>query len=146
MLPILKISSDGKPRHRNDFVSILTEQFNLNQEERNRLKPSGGQTLFENRIGWATFDLNKAGLIKREKGIIIIIEDGKKILSQNPSHIDRKFLLSIPKYVEFNNKMIERRKDRTPEEICVINKQWLATQKLPRAAVGSSKNQRNRSC
>jgi len=37
-------------------------------------------------------------------------------------------------------------KDRTPEEICVINKQWLATQKLPRAAVGSSKNQRNRSC
>ncbi len=116
MLPILKICSDGKPKHRNELASILAEQFNLNQEERNRLKPSGGQTLLENRVGWATFDLNKSGLVKREKGIVLITDDGKKVLSQNPPHIDRKFLLTVPKYAEFTNKMIERKKDRTPEE------------------------------
>ncbi|MEM3064470.1 MAG: restriction endonuclease [Candidatus Nitrosotenuis sp.] len=117
MLPILRISSDGKTYHRNELANILADQFNLTEEERNQLKPSGGQTLFENRIGWATFDLSKAGLVKREKGFVTITEEGKKILSTNPEKIDRKFLLSVPKYAEFYKSMMEKRKERIDDEL-----------------------------
>lgn len=112
MLPILKISSDGKSRTKNELVEILAEQFNLTPQERNQLKPSGGQTLLYNRVDWATFELNKAGLIKRDKGIVNITDDGKKVLSKNLKNIDRKFLLTVPKYAEFYKNMMEKRKER----------------------------------
>ena len=116
MLPILKYLSDGKQRHVNELELPLADQFNLTREERAQLKPSGKQTLFGNRIGWAIFDLNKAGLIKREKGIAVITDDGKRILAQNPSIIDRKFLLSVPKYSQFHDTMSEKRKEKLPQE------------------------------
>ncbi len=123
MHPILKICKDDKKFHRNELASILADQFELTQEERNQLKPSGGQTLFENRIGWATFDLTKAGLVNREKAIVSITDDGKRILDQNPPLLDRKFLHTIPKYKEFYNKMIEKRKERSQEEPEEISEQ-----------------------
>ncbi|HXG74679.1 MAG TPA: restriction endonuclease [Candidatus Nitrosotenuis sp.] len=116
MLPILKISADGKTRHINELENILAEQFSLTEEERNQLKPSGGETLFENRIRWAMFDLSKAGLVKREKASVTITEDGKKILVTNPKEIDRKFLLMLPKYAEYYKSMMEKRKERSDEE------------------------------
>jgi restriction system protein len=123
MLPILKICKDDKKFHRSELANILANQFELTQEERNQLKPSGGQTLFENRIGWATFDLQKAGLVNREKGIVSITGDGKDILEQNPTQIDRKFLHTIPKYQEFYKKMMEKRKERSQEEVEEISEQ-----------------------
>ena len=123
MLPILKICKNGKTLHRSELTNILVDQFELTQEERNQLKPSGGQTLFENRVGWATFDLKKAGLVNREKGIVSITDDGKRILEQNPIQIDRKFLHTIPKYQEFYNKMMEKRKERSQEEVEEISEQ-----------------------
>lgn len=123
MLPILKICKDGKKLHRSELTNILADQFELTKEERNQLKPSGGQTLFENRVGWATFDLKKAGLVNREKGVVSITEEGGKILQQNISQIDRKFLLTIPTYQEFINNMKEKRREKIHEESEEISEQ-----------------------
>ncbi len=124
MLPMLKICRDGQEFHRNELKKILADQFNLTNEERNQLKPSGGQTLFENRVGWAAFELKKAGLVNQKKSIVSITEDGKRILEKNPQKIDRNFLLdTIPKYQEFYNKMIEKRKECSQDEIVEISEQ-----------------------
>lgn len=116
MLPLLKYLNDGKPRHWKDLEPIMANKFNLTDKERNQLKPSGDQTLFNNRIGWAIFELKKSGLVSREKGIMQITEDGKKILQANPQKIDRKFLLQIPKYAEFYESMMQKRKEKQQEE------------------------------
>lgn len=116
MLPLLKYLSNGELRHWKELEPIMAKEFNLTEEELHQLKPSGDQTLFNNRIGWAIFDLKKAGLVTREKGIMQITEDGKKILQKNIQKIDRKFLLQLPKYAEFYESMMEKRKEKQQEE------------------------------
>lgn len=116
MLPLLKHLSDDKPRHWKELEPIMVKEFNLTEEERHQLKPSGDQTLFNNRIGWAIFELKKAELVTREKGIMQITEDGKKILQTNPPKIDRKFLLQLPTYAKFYQSMMEKRKEKQQEE------------------------------
>ncbi len=81
-LPILKYISDGKAHDQRKFLDLLSNEFNLTKEERNRLKPSGGETILKNRLGWAVFSLKKAGLLNKEKASVTITEDGKKILEQ----------------------------------------------------------------
>ena len=70
MLPILKLCKDGKKFHRSELAKILADEFELTSEERDQMKPSGGQTLFENRVGWAAFDMKKAGLVNRENASV----------------------------------------------------------------------------
>jgi len=117
ILPLLEFLSDDKSLHWKELGTMLAKKFNLTEDERNKLKPSGDQTLFDNRIGWAIFELKKAGLVTREKGVMQITEDGKKILQTNPQKIDRKFLLQVPKYAEFYASMMEKRKEKQQEEI-----------------------------
>ena len=68
--------------------------------------PSGTQSVFYNRVGWAKTYLKKANLISSEsKGIIKITKRGLEILSQNPKRIDNKFLKQFEEFVEFQNKV-----------------------------------------
>ena len=53
MLPLLKSVSDGNEYKFSDVVSTLANQFNLTEEERSELLPSGTAFLFSNRVGWA---------------------------------------------------------------------------------------------
>ena len=52
MLPFLKIAGDGQERHMRDVVETLAEHFKLSEDERKELLPSGGQTIFGNRVHW----------------------------------------------------------------------------------------------
>jgi len=48
MLPLLKVVSDGKEYRFSEVVEILANQFNLTEEERKELLPSGQAFLFSN--------------------------------------------------------------------------------------------------
>jgi restriction system protein len=53
MLPMLKITGDDKEHSFREVVEILAQEYNLSDEERKELLPSGTQSIFDNRIGWA---------------------------------------------------------------------------------------------
>jgi len=109
-LPLMKFLSDEKQHKIPEIVDYLTNHFQLTEEEKNKLKPSGDRTVFRNRIDWARFELKKAGLmsVSPEK-IHEITSDGIEILKKNPEKIDRKFLLlQVPKYAEYFKALKER--------------------------------------
>jgi restriction system protein len=53
MLPLLKFASDEKEHSIHEAIKILSDQFNLSNDERKELLPSGQQEIFVNRVGWA---------------------------------------------------------------------------------------------
>lgn len=84
MLPFLKAVADGREYKVNDVVETLAQQFNLSEEERKELLPSGTAFLFSNRVGWARTYLKKAGLLDSQKrGNVNITDRGKKTLTEN---------------------------------------------------------------
>lgn len=101
MLPLLKFASDDKEHRFRDAVQYLADEFELTEEERKELLPSGQQAIFNNRVGWARLYLVKAGLIDAtRRGYFRITEQGHKALAQKPDRIDKKFLMQFPEFVK----------------------------------------------
>lgn len=102
--PALKwfAQGDGKPHRISEVFDALADHFNLTEEERNELLPSGVQRRWHNRANWACYDLYRAGLLDRpKKGVYVITDAGKEVAASNPKHIDRTYLMQFPKFVEF---------------------------------------------
>ncbi len=94
MLPLLMVAVDGKEHDFRDTVEVISQQFNLTEEERAVLLPSGRAPLFYNRLAWAKTYLKKAGALDQPKrGVIKITERGRQLLSSNPASIDLKMLI-----------------------------------------------------
>jgi hypothetical protein len=58
MLPLLTAISDGQTYRHRDVIEKLANRFQITDEERKELLPSGQQSIFENRVGWARTYLN----------------------------------------------------------------------------------------
>ncbi|MGC8690927.1 MAG: restriction endonuclease [Caldisericum sp.] len=123
-LPILKFLKDGKTHSMEELENYLAKQFNLTEEERNAILPSGTQRVFKNRVGWARTYLYKAKLVDvPERGSIIITERGLEVLKENLPIMDVKYLMKFPEFVEFhkshkNEKVSEiESQETTPEEV-----------------------------
>ncbi|MCP3682892.1 MAG: restriction endonuclease [bacterium] len=128
MLPLLKFLSDEQEHKTREAVEKLSDEFNLSEDERKELLPSGQQPIIDNRVGWARTYMLKAGLLEAPKrGYIKISEKGKEILKQNPERINVKFLEQFPDFIEFrtikketskeNSKEDEELEDITPDEL-----------------------------
>lgn len=127
MLPLIEIVADKNIHHFKDVNIELKRYFNLSEEEKKELLPSGKQTIFENRTGWAKTHLKKAGLLTYPKrGCIQITERGLSILESKLDRIDIKKLKQFDEYLEFlnttidnkdNNENIIELETHTPEEI-----------------------------
>jgi restriction system protein len=102
MLPLLKAVADGKEYKVNDVIETLANEFNLTEDERKELLPSGTAFVFSNRVGWTRTYLKKAGLLNAPKrGIINITERGKNTLSENVQEINVNYLSQFPEFIEF---------------------------------------------
>ena len=66
MLPLLKQVSDGKEHTFPSIVDALAAEYKLSDSERRELLPSGGQFVFNNRVGWARTYMKKAGPLSPE--------------------------------------------------------------------------------
>ena len=101
MLPLLKLTSDGKEHQIREAVNTLADQFKLTEAERKETLPSGGG-IFDNRVGWARTYLKKAGLLSYPKRMHFqITERGQAVLGKRPTKIDVQFLRQFPEFVEF---------------------------------------------
>lgn len=118
MLPLLNRTSDGQEHTLPSLVDALAAEFRLTDPERRELLPSGGQFLFDNRVGWARTYLKKAGLVASPKrGIIQIAERGRQVLREKPARVDNKLLRRFPEFLEFqNSKTDEKETSGTVDE------------------------------
>lgn len=104
---MLACSSTGEVRIGN-VVERLADDLGLTLEERSELLPSGQQTIFSNRVHWATSYLSKAGLIEAtRRGHFKITERGQTVLSSQPSHIDNKILMQFDEFRRFRDRSSE---------------------------------------
>jgi restriction system protein len=105
MLPLLTFASDGRPHTFREAVEHLAGEFGLSPQERSELLPSGGQALFTNRVGWASFYLKKAGLLEKRphRGAFAITARGQEVVALRPERIDTDFLERFPEFIEFRN-------------------------------------------
>jgi restriction system protein len=102
MLPLLKYAGDEEEHSLREAIEALAENFNLTDEEKRQLLPSGQQATFDNRVGWARTYLKKARLLKyTRRGHFRITERGKSVLENNPSRIDRNYLKKFSEFVDF---------------------------------------------
>ena len=102
MKPLLIAVSDGETYKIKDVTARLAQQLNLSSEDLAEMLPSGRQTVFKNRVGWAKTYLKKAGLLESPARATIVITDaGKKVVADNPEKIDSKYLEQFPSFVDF---------------------------------------------
>lgn len=104
MLPLMKIAEDGKEHLFKETIDTLITRFNLTDEEKQQLLPSGSAFVINNRIGWARTYLTKAGLLlKTRRGYFQISEEGKEFLKRNPHFINTKMLSDYDSFNEFQS-------------------------------------------
>lgn len=120
MLPILKLLSKNNVIKLSEMVDIMSDEYNLSEEERNEWLPSKVQKTMYNRVAWAKQYLKNSELIESpEKGSFKITRKGLDILKKNPTRIDLRFLRNLDNKNNINN--IEKDNfqinEKTPEEL-----------------------------
>ena len=92
-----------------EAIEHIADIFNLSDQDRKELLPSGSQYTIDNRVGWAKIYLQKAGLLESPKRSYFKITPlGLDVLKQNPPEINVKFLEQFPSFVEFRNTKKEK--------------------------------------
>ncbi len=85
-----------------DAEKQMGDEFGLTPEEREQPLPSGKQRLLHNRVHWAKFYMNKAGLVNSPKrGSFVATDAGRELLARNPNQIDVNLLRQYPSFEEF---------------------------------------------
>jgi restriction system protein len=105
MLPLLRFAADGQEHSLREAIEKLADYFDLSEEERKELLPSGARATFDNRVGWARTYMKKAGLLESpRRGYFKITDKGVQALETNPEVINVKFLEQYPEFLEFKTK------------------------------------------
>jgi len=117
MLPLLKFAGDKKEHSIREAIEHIANIFNLIEEERREVLPSGQQYIIDNRVCWTRTYLKKAGLLESTKRSYFKITDlGLEVLQKNPKEINVKFLEQFPQFIEFRNLRKEKGGEEKEEE------------------------------
>lgn len=103
MLPLLTFAASKKGEVSTaEAVESLAAQLKLTDDDLRQMLPSGVQTAFANRIGWAATFMKKALLLERtRRGFYAVTARGRQLLGKSPTRIDVKMLREYPEFVEF---------------------------------------------
>ena len=112
MLPLLKFYGDGEEHSIQEAIDELAHGLELSEEDLKQLLPSGKQTTFYNRVGWARTYLAKSGLLEASRrSYYKITNRGQQVLKENPLRIDMKYLEQFLVTIDFDQEMITFSKD-----------------------------------
>lgn len=121
MLPVLRLAGLGDVIRLRDAYAALAEEFDLSDEERKTLLPSGSQATFNNRVGWARTYLVKAGLLSSPKrGHFAITQRGRQVLESPPGRIDVKFLRQFDEFNDFQKPKVSGAKKPPPADTAIV--------------------------
>jgi restriction system protein len=103
MLPLLRFAAEKKDETTTgEVVGALSKEFGLTDEDLRELLPSGIQSTFINRVGWASTYMKKAGLLEAtRRGYFRITSRGQELLRKQPKAINVKLLKQYPEFLEF---------------------------------------------
>ena len=115
MLPLLKVMESGADMTTKQMRDAVAAHLELTAEALSQRLPSGTQTAFDNRMGWARTYLFKAGLIDRpRRATYAISQSGKQLLLNPPATIDTDFLRTYDQFKEFIGTGSNAREDLVP--------------------------------
>lgn len=103
MLPLLRfVGKKMEETSTSEAVEFLASELKLTDDDIKELLPSGIQSAFVNRVGWASTYMKKAGLLEStRRGYYRITNRGKDLLAKQPKHIDVRLLKQYPEFLEF---------------------------------------------
>ena len=102
MRPVLLILSGGQTWKMRDLYARLAAEFSLTDADLAEMLPSGRQSTYMNRIGWAKTYLVKAGALHSpQRGTVEITARGQQLLEQFPEGVTTKALYAFPEFAEF---------------------------------------------
>ena len=105
MLPVLQLASDGQEHKFRDAVEQLSLYFQISDAEQMEMLPSGTQSVFGNRVGWARSYLIQAGLLTTpRRGYFAITERGRQVLKTNPPKLTAALLGQYPEFQAFKTR------------------------------------------
>ncbi|MDY7225009.1 restriction endonuclease [Hyalangium rubrum] len=109
MLPFLRQLGDGQEYLLKDMRERVAADVGLTDKDRAELLPSGNQSIFDNRLGWAKTYMERAGLLRTVKrGVYQITERGQKLLAQKPSRISNATLAGYQEFKDFVERSNEK--------------------------------------
>jgi restriction system protein len=118
MRPILLLLSDGAARSQAQLRAAIAEGLHVSEADQLEMLPSGKQTTFTNRIGWALTHLAKAKLIARPvRAQYVITDRGRTVLADHPQRVDMDALSRFSEYQEF--RALKHEKQATPADLPV---------------------------
>lgn len=105
MRPALKMLHEQGALRSREVKDKLADHFDLSEEQRAQLLPSGGQRLFDNRVAWALTHLAQAGAVRRpQRGVVAITERGVQLLQSRPEEVGVADLRAFDEYLEFRQR------------------------------------------
>lgn len=105
MRPLLDALSDGSVRRTRDLVTGMSDRFELTDEDRAALLPSGRQRLMDNRVAWSISHLFQAGLLERPaRGQVAITMAGRDVLAKHLERVDMNVLYGFESYRQFRSR------------------------------------------
>ena len=118
MLPLLKFAGDNQEHTIREAIEHIADSFNLTEQDRKEVLPSGSQYIIDNRVGWARTYLKKAGLLESPKRSYFKITPlGLDVLKKSPLEINVKFLEQFPLFIEFRNTKKEKGEEEEEREV-----------------------------
>ena len=100
--PLLAALRDGQSHNIKDISQELSVHFGLTDEDVKVLLPSGRQTTYANRVGWAKTYLAKAQAVTSlGRGVLQITSRGHELLTRFPGRIAQSDLMIYPEFQTF---------------------------------------------
>jgi len=117
MLPLLQFAAQkGTETSTSEAVEALSKELGLTEDDLKEMLPSGIQSTFVNRVGWASTYMKKAGLLEAtRRGFYQITDRGIDLLKKQPKTINVKLLKQYPEFLEFQQLKGTRSGDKFTE-------------------------------
>lgn len=133
MLPLLRLAGDGADHAFREAVDRLSDEFDLSEEERTELLPSGTAHVIGSRVGWARSYLKQAGLLEAPKrGAFRITAEGRALLAKSPPRIDNNLLNQYESFRAF------RARGRDTQESSKVLATEIASEQTPEDAMAAA--------
>ena len=139
MLPLLRVTSDGKEHTIAQEVEVIAEHFKLTDAERSEMLPSGGQLKLYNRIAWARSYMSQAGLLETvSRGKFRITPRGNELLKTSPQRIDVNLLTKYPEFVAFREKSASNKSNPMSESPSALSTAQITQELTPQELLEAS--------
>lgn len=100
--PLLTVLSDGKVHTFKEIKEKIKHITGLTEDAVSEKLPSGKQTVYSNRVGWAKTYLKKAGLVVTPKQAYVqITDEGRKVLESGAEITNKLLAEKYPNFAEF---------------------------------------------